>query len=132
MKLVITLTKLFRCLCFITAVFMVGYWLYIFNQNEDVTLIEYKTFNASDETIYPEFTICIMNPFNSSKLKNEYGVTNESYLEYLNGTIAIDDSFLSIIYDSVTIDFYKYLNVFTIGMQSGPCYSRESEAIKED
>ena len=119
MHLVSSLASLFRILCLVTAGFMVGYWMYKFYKNEDVTLIEYKTFSEREDTVYPEFTICIINPFMNSKFDNEHGLTKEIYLQYLNGSISGNDTFISVEYESMTMDIFEYVNWTRIGIKDG-------------
>ena len=119
MKSMLSFATVFRILCFATAGFMVGYWIYKFHKNEDVTLIEYKTFSETEDTVYPEFTICIMNPFMRSKFDNERGLTKEIYLQYLNGSIPGNGSFMNVEYESMAIDIFEYVNFTSIGMNYG-------------
>ena len=46
--------NVFKFLCFLTAGFMVGFWIYEYQKNEDITLIEVKTLKEADDTLYPE------------------------------------------------------------------------------
>ena len=103
MHLVSSLATLFRILCLVTAGFMVGYWMYKFHKNEDVTLIEYKTFSGIEDTLYPEFTLCIMDPFMGTKFNNESGMTKEIYLQYLNGSVSGNDALMNAKYESMTV-----------------------------
>ena len=49
----------FRLGCSVVTVFMVGYWIYKFQKNEDVSTIEYQYVNASSDLRLPELTICL-------------------------------------------------------------------------
>ena len=119
MKFTLSLATTFRILCLVTAGFMVGYWMYKFHKNEDVTLIEYKTFSETEDTVYPELTICVMSPFMGAKFDNERGLTKELYLQYLNGSISGNDTFVNVKYESVTMDIFEYVNWTSIGIKYG-------------
>ena len=119
MELVLLFVSLFRILCVVAAGFMVGYWIYKYHNNEDMTLIEYKSFTLSDDTLYPEFTLCVWDPFMDAKFNYTNRVTKESYLQYLNGSISVNDSLTNVRFDSVTVNLFEYLNHVDIGMKVG-------------
>ena len=53
----------FKFLCIFATTIMVGFWLYKFREDHDLTLIEYKALQGLDESIYPETTLCFFNAF---------------------------------------------------------------------
>ena len=67
MKLYSFLLGTFKILCVCTTIFMVGYWLYKFEKNEDLTSIEYQSLDKIKDMTYPEITIC----FQGLQFKNE-------------------------------------------------------------
>ena len=42
------LEAIFKLWCILTVSFMIGYWIYKFNKNEDITLIEYRLVTELD------------------------------------------------------------------------------------
>ena len=58
--------------------------------------------------IYPELTICFRNPFVNEKLL-EWSINNKTYLGYLKGDIALDETNNNIDYSQVTFDLYDSL-----------------------
>ena len=77
----------FKLLCFCTTAFMVGFWIYKYQENEDVTVIEYKSLDKEINFTYPEVTLCFATP----KFRNEdINFTREPeftqrYTNYLKG-----------------------------------------------
>ena len=49
----------FRFCCGVVTLIMVGYWIFKFKKNEDVSTIEYKDVNESSDLRLPEMTICL-------------------------------------------------------------------------
>ena len=65
-----TISLIFKTLCVVTTVGMIGFWLYKYHQNEDATLIEYKPVDSTENTVYPESTFCVIDPFLNIKLND--------------------------------------------------------------
>ena len=66
---------------------MAGYWIYKYSKDEDISLIEYKTFKDPDSLTLPAMQICFIEPFvfgNLSYLTNAT-FNSEAYLKYLLG-----------------------------------------------
>ena len=76
----------FRLICIILTTSMIGFWIFKYNKNEDVSVIEYVSIDSMDEVMYPEITICINRPFIAKTLL-EFGgnVTAKEYNKYLKG-----------------------------------------------
>ena len=108
------LLNIFRCLCIVTTGAMVGYWIIKFHNNEDTTVIEYRS-PKNKMTIYPELTICIRNPFLNVKLKEiDQRLNQETYLQYLKGHHMFNESYGTIDYDHVTVDLFDHLQKLEI------------------
>ena len=65
------LITVFKISCGITTFFMVGYWIYKFNENEDVSLIESISYETNSDIIYPELSVCITMPFIHENLSSD-------------------------------------------------------------
>ena len=63
MKTIDLMLDFFKFLCVAIAGFMVGYWFYKFHKNEDISVIEYKPFKDSENTLYPELNFCLFDHF---------------------------------------------------------------------
>ena len=94
----------FKFLCIFATTIMVGFWLYKFIEDHDVTLIEYKALEDIDDFIYPEITICFYNAFFQNEDFN-ITFTNKftmKYLAYIKGKEVKDfKAFNGIEYDRV-------------------------------
>ena len=98
---------IFKILCGIVTLFMVGYWVHKFTKNEDVSQVEYISVKAMEEVIHPEITICIFNPFLVQNVtENE---NTEDYLEYLTGKRDNDDKYEGIRLFDVTMNIFDYV-----------------------
>ena len=96
------------------------YWIYKFSRNEDVSVIEYKTFDSEDEIVHPELTICFENPFLNDKLR-KFGedLEKEKYLDYLRGNIVTNETFMKFRYDEITFDLFDHFDKAFITSKSG-------------
>ena len=103
---------LFYFVCYFTTLFLLGYCLYLYLRNDDVTEINYKEWNEDSQSPYPSFTFCLKLRPNLTKVNSIRDQTlevNESrYLEFLRGTYW-DEAFLNIDYGEVTESLKKYV-----------------------
>ena len=124
MRLSIFLDRSFKFLCFSTATFMVGYWIYRFDENEDVTLIEYLSLDRNVDMVYPEISICLFDPFLKNNLINETKELefSEKYIKYLNGD-EFNETFENLEYEKLTTNLIDYIEKVTIGWKPGILHS---------
>ena len=119
MKYLQSMICIFKFVCMITACFMIGFWIFKFQKDEDVTFIDYKTFKDAKETLYPELTICILRPFLKQKIDNaSLGVNEETYLQYLIGAVQGNETYKEISYEEVTINLFDFLGPIDIELKS--------------
>ena len=101
----------FKFLCIFATAIMVGFWLYKFKQDHDVTLIEYKALEELDEYIHPETTLCFYNAFIPNV---NFNITSEklfsfNYLEYFKGNFKNVEEYNDIEYDQVSVNLNNHL-----------------------
>ena len=60
---------LFRALCLVATAIMILYWIVKFLRNEDVSLVEWRLFENTNDIAQPELTICLHDPFIDEKLE---------------------------------------------------------------
>ena len=83
---------------------MIGYWLYKFDKDEDVCLVDYQQLEQVEDIELPVVSMCFTNPFLDEKLKEISPSLNSSdYLKYLQGDL-YDESFKDIDFDHVTLN----------------------------
>ena len=112
--------NLFKFVCCTTACCMIGYWIHKYMKNEDVSLIEYKSFAETDSVSLPALTICFFNPFLNSELESLHdNVTNETYLQYLIGEKNSNQKYRHIKYEEVTLNLSDYIRGILIGFRPG-------------
>ena len=60
---------LFKGACWVAAVMMVLYWMFEFSiKDEDLSIVDYKTFYQETNIMLPEVSLCIENPFIEDKI----------------------------------------------------------------
>ena len=116
---------LFKFLCLLTAGFMIGFWIWEYLKNDDITLIEIKTLKEADDTHYPEMTLFVSPPFIKQYFRNISLKTNkETYLSYLWGNTDGNDSERDkfherISYEKSTIKLFDFLARVDLVLSSG-------------
>ena len=91
------ITWIFRALCCASTAFMVGYWLYKYQKDEDLSVIEYRVLQGfSEDVIYPDTTICAWSPLIGDRfdVTGKNNVTHVEYQEYLYGERNFEEKFL--------------------------------------
>ena len=79
-----------------------------YHSDEDVSLIEFKTFNSEESYLYPTITLCFEANFLAKPLKYHKDRTNTSnYADFLDGWHWQDD-LVNIDYDNITMNIEKY------------------------
>ena len=101
------ITFVFKILCGTTTLFMVGYWVYEFQKNEDVSQVQYITIQEMEEVFYPEMTICIFKPLLIEAF--DENVDLDEYLDYLYGKREHNNKYSTIRFYNVTINIFDYL-----------------------
>ena len=105
-----TFILIFKILCGIVTLFMVGFWFNRFQKNEDVSQVNYVPLKDMEEVVHPEMTLCIIEPFLVERLQEMVSnATIEEYLDYLNGDKVHNERYKKINFDYVTLDIFKYL-----------------------
>ena len=104
---------------------MVGFWIYEYQKNEDITLIEVKTLKEADDTLYPELTLLLSPPFLKQYFRNmSLKANEETYLSYLWGRTDANDSEKTklherISYEKSTIKLFDFLKRVKIQLKHG-------------
>ena len=99
---------LFQLACVAGTIGTTSWCLYLFWQNNDVCLVDFKQYNEEIEYISPSFSLAFLNPFVEEKFKKYgEGIDSTSYIQFLEGRYW-DDRMLNISYDDVTIDIHEY------------------------
>ena len=116
-----TLDLLFKVVCTLATVFMIVFWLIKFLENEDVSVIEKKDIEDFEELIYPEISLCILNPFLDNKLKAIHSnLSTHKYKKYLFGkwNTSFDGMYKKIDFNNVTLDIFDYLTSYSVQMRN--------------
>ena len=77
-----TLIATFTTILFVATTAMVSYWVYKFKiEDNDVCLVDYKTFKEATDTAFPVSSICLTNPVHDTKLKDiGHNISSRDYL----------------------------------------------------
>ena len=112
----------FKCICWVAAFFMVGFWILKFHKNEDISSIEYISYNDQKDIVHPELSFCIYMPFTYQIVLSNSKVTvsADQYNMYLNGATNVRDEYKRISFHNVTLDILEYVQNITIYFKNQP------------
>ena len=117
--------------CVFAAIGTTLWCVYIFFENNDVCLVDFKKYNEKPEYLSPSFSIAFANPFNESKLKlYGTGINTSSYVQFLKGEYW-DERMLNINYDDVTIDITNYFLGFEIAYSNWTKYRFKATELNQ-
>ena len=127
-----TLIVIFKTICGLVTIFMVGYWLEKFLRNEDLSMIQYKRIETSRNIIYPEVTICNSLPFIDDKFKDVgVDVSVDDYRSYLRGEKLITDDYGYIDFDNVTLDLRNFIRHVYVSWRKNVSRDRVERTSRE-
>ena len=133
LKFVDMLIIIFKFLCCIAAFFMVGFWIFKFHENEDVSAIEYISYESHSNIIYPEMTICVNYPFiyDNLSLDPNVDVSALEYYRYIRGMSSFREEYRHIRYSNVTLNIFDYVQDINLFMRNDTFENRKRcEAIE--
>ena len=108
MKFLEVAQVLFKFFCVIAVLSMIVLWVIRFMEDEDLCLVEYKSFRAANDVELPDVSLCVMNPFDEHKL-NVLGTNTKAYRGHLAGN-AFNESLIDINFIDVIFDVGRYYN----------------------
>ena len=98
----------FQFLCWSAVLIMVSYWIYIFNLNEELCLVDYKSYLDNKDDEPPVLSICLKNPISEDKLKiNAPQVDVDTYLSFVNES-HFNSALLDIDYQKIILNMSQY------------------------
>ena len=109
----------FNLCCFSLAFGMTLFWCYKFWLDEDLCIVDYKTFEDSFDVDYPMLSICLNDPFIESRLRHyDSSLTKARYVETLRGNIQLS-GLENIDFDIVSRNLSSFILADKIRYQNG-------------
>ena len=99
--------RAYEYICLIVTILLVGYSIFVYVQNHDITKIGNKKYHFTSKDVYPSISICFGDVLDSKKLEAR-GTNKTSYTSFLQGKIW-SKLLLDINFEDVTIDLEDYL-----------------------
>jgi hypothetical protein len=95
---------LFHLICWIATLATVTYCIHVFSRNEDLCIVDYKTYYETEHDIYPRLSLCLKNPFSETKLRmHGTKFRKENYTNFLLGNY-FDSQMLDMKYEDLILD----------------------------
>ena len=105
----------FKMACTVATISMVSFWVFKFQKNDDLSVIEYKHISNIKEMINPEFNVCFKRPFLSDKLGEiNTDISFDHHSEYIEGKLNFDDRHKHIDFNNVTLELFEHLKDYQI------------------
>ena len=79
---------------------MVGFWIFRYNENEDVSAIEYVSYETQTDLAYPVLSVCTFWPFVYENLfwNSSIHVSANEYNRYIHGLTSFREENMGIIF----------------------------------
>ena len=124
------LTACFHFLCWSAVLSLVSYWIYVYNLNKDLCLVDYKNYFETESDEPPVLSICLNNPISEEQLKINAPQTDlDTYMGFLNGSY-FNTSLLDIDYQKVILDMSEYTSRVWLNWANGTTgYSPSTKGV---
>lgn len=118
------LKYLFSFACFAATFGMTIFWCYKYWIDDDLCLVDYKSFDESTNKYYPMVSMCLSNCLIDASLKSyNQSYTEKDYIEYLKGG-ALIDGMDKVDLNNVTPNLEDYLFGHFIKYKNGSSITR--------
>ena len=101
------LLRIYHAICIIATLSLVVWCISLYLQNNDVSRVDYQKFHATQQDIYPSFSLCFSHVLEHKELK-KYDLNESIYWKFLKGALW-DERFMAISYENITINPIDYL-----------------------
>ena len=78
--------RAYEYICLIVTILLVGYSIFVYVQNHDITKIGNKKYHSTSKDVYPSISVCFGDVLDSKKLE-AWGTNKTSYTSFLQGKI---------------------------------------------
>lgn len=111
----------FKVSCFIIVILMISRWIEKYMKDEDLCLVDYRSFRNSSDLVVPDLSVCLTNPFIDKELQ-KWGVPSEDYVNHLRA-YPFNQSLAKINFTNVTVNLENdYMSTFLMN-ENGSIYS---------
>ena len=107
------LSIIFKALCGLAAFFMVIFWVIKFQENEDVSSISYTSYETDRNIIYPQWSVCITEPFIYQNLLWTWHGNDslKHYRRYIAGESTFRKEYAQVGFFNVTLNLFDYVKM---------------------
>ena len=93
-----------------------GFWIFKSHKNDDISAIEYISYETHPDIIYPELSICVLRPFITPNLfsGSKGNISVFEYSHYIDGKRAFRDEYEEIDFHNVTLNIFEYVKYIQI------------------
>ena len=110
---------LFRVLCWLATLLIICYWIYRYDLNEDVCIIDYKKYYHRNFDAFPVLSICLKNPFSKTKFRMKNQATNDTlYKKFLKGEY-FSTRFMKLDYSDIRLNLSDYVDQYYFEWRNG-------------
>ena len=110
---------LFHLICWFASVSVSLYWVYKYNQNEDLSVVNNKKFYQESDDVFPVLSLCFKDPFPEADFLITGTTTNVSnYVKFLGGQY-FEEEMLRIDFQNITMNVLEYAEEIYIKWKDG-------------
>ena len=111
--------SLYNYICFLVAVGLIIYWIYVFYLDEDLCVVDYKKYHEDELDLYPTISLCLQDSISESKLRLLNPKVNKStYLKFLKGEF-FDVDMRKLEYRNAAMDMNDFAVIEYLGFRNG-------------
>ena len=100
-------SQFYDCICLISTLLLVGYSIFVYAKNYDISRVNYKEFHSTMKDIYPSISLCFGDTLDPEILKTK-GLNKTSYWKFLIGEES-DKNLFDINFDDISVTLEDYL-----------------------
>ena len=108
----------FKIGCMVATLITIGYWCYIYSLDEDICLVDYKSYHAKKEDTFPVMSLCFPPNAHLSNSTTEHEINQEMYKKFVNGKI-LDPNIEKMFFENLKLNFTNYIQSYWVRWTNG-------------
>jgi hypothetical protein len=109
----------FHASCLLATIIFIVKCIFQYQEDSDITQVEYRTFHDLKEAIYPSISLCFLNPISNEKIVERVGPNfNQSHYSKHLWNAKRNKALLDVDYDDVTINLFEHLLEIKLHLQN--------------
>ena len=113
------IVAIFKLVCTIFTIILIGKWIETYCLDEDMTIIENSSYYNDETDVFPVMSLCFKQTFKDKQFETfDRNINGSNYEKFLHGEY-FDQNMIDIDYDSVSINISDYIISADISYRNG-------------